>query len=66
MTIQSNVQPKVLPSALFKFNVRDAGTLIGLVIIVITFSFYRRCFLPYLIYLIFCSSHPLTALLHWG
>ncbi len=44
MTIQSNVQPKVLPSALFKFNVRDAGTLIGLVIIVITFSFLSPVF----------------------
>ncbi|AYA05961.1 ABC transporter permease [Rahnella aquatilis] len=33
-----------MPSALFKFNVRDAGTLIGLVIIVITFSFLSPVF----------------------
>jgi len=44
MTTQGNVQPKVMPSALFKFNVRDAGTLIGLVIIVITFSFLSPVF----------------------
>lgn len=44
MTTQGNVQPKVFPSALFKFNVRDAGTLIGLLIIVITFSFLSPVF----------------------
>jgi len=44
MTTQSNVQPKAVPSALFKFNVRDAGTLIGLVIILITFSFLSPVF----------------------
>src|SRR5688572_28938652 len=44
MTTQGNVQPKVMPSALFKFNVLDAGTLIGLVIIVITFSFLTPVF----------------------
>lgn len=44
MTTQGNVQPKVMPSALFKFNVRDAGTLIGLVIIMITFSFLSPVF----------------------
>lgn len=44
MTTQGNVQPKVMPSALFKFNVRDVGTLIGLVIIVITFSFLSPVF----------------------
>lgn len=65
MTTQGNVQPKVMPSALFKFNVRDAGTLIGLVIIVITFSFYRRYFLPSLIYSIYYSSPPSTELLRW-
>jgi len=44
MTTQGNVQPKVFSSALFKFNVRDAGTLIGLLIIVITFSFLSPVF----------------------
>ncbi|EOF4702832.1 ABC transporter permease [Klebsiella oxytoca] len=36
---------KILPSSLLKFNVRDAGTLIGLLIIVITFSFLSPVFL---------------------
>ncbi len=44
MTTQGNVQSKVFSSALFKFNVRDAGTLIGLLIIVITFSFLSPVF----------------------
>lgn len=44
MTTQGNVQPKAFSSALFKFNVRDAGTLIGLLIIVITFSFLSPVF----------------------
>lgn len=35
----------VLPSSLVKFNVRDAGTLIGLLIIIVTFSFLSPVFL---------------------
>ncbi|STW08763.1 ribose ABC transport system [Klebsiella grimontii] len=35
----------VLPSSLIKFNVRDAGTLIGLLIIIVTFSFLSPVFL---------------------
>lgn len=31
---------RVLPSSLVKFNVRDAGTLIGLLIIIVTFFFF--------------------------
>ncbi|HBK4730895.1 TPA: ribose ABC transporter permease [Klebsiella michiganensis] len=34
-----------LPSSLIKFNVRDAGTLIGLLIIIVTFSFLSPVFL---------------------
>lgn len=43
---QDNIQPKAssFPPALFKFNVRDAGTLIGLLIIVVTFSFLSPVF----------------------
>ncbi len=36
---------RVLPSSLVKFNVRDAGTLIGLLIIIVTFSFLSPVFL---------------------
>ncbi len=38
MMTQTNTQPAATPSALLKFNLRDAGTLIGLIIIVVTFS----------------------------
>ncbi|MFO6299664.1 ABC transporter permease [Rahnella selenatireducens] len=58
MTTQGNVQPKTFPLALFKFNVRDAGTLIGLLIIVITFSFLSPVFftLPNLLNILQQSS----------
>ncbi|MDG1641893.1 ribose ABC transporter permease [Klebsiella huaxiensis] len=36
---------RTLPSSLLKFNVRDAGTLIGLLIIIVTFSFLSPVFL---------------------
>ncbi|EPJ5576950.1 TPA: ABC transporter permease [Citrobacter freundii] len=36
---------RALPSSLIKFNVRDAGTLIGLLIIIVTFSFLSPVFL---------------------
>ncbi|ELK0740068.1 ribose ABC transporter permease [Klebsiella oxytoca] len=36
---------RVLPSSLVKFNVRDAGTLIGLLIIIVTFSLLSPVFL---------------------
>ncbi|HBM2877951.1 TPA: ribose ABC transporter permease [Klebsiella oxytoca] len=36
---------RVSPSSLVKFNVRDAGTLIGLLIIIVTFSFLSPVFL---------------------
>ena len=36
---------RVLPSSLVKFNVRDAGTLLGLLIIIVTFSFLSPVFL---------------------
>ncbi|ATA18380.1 monosaccharide ABC transporter membrane protein (CUT2 family) [Gibbsiella quercinecans] len=44
MMAQGNTQPKVNPASLFKFNLRDAGTLIGLLIIVVTFSFLSPMF----------------------
>ncbi|AVF33452.1 ABC transporter permease [Rahnella sikkimica] len=58
MTTQGNVQPKAFPLALFTFNVRDAGTLIGLLIIVITFSFLSPVFftLPNLLNILQQSS----------
>lgn len=45
MITQGKAQPKVPSSALFKFNLRDAGTLIGLLIIVVTFSLLSPVFL---------------------
>ncbi|CAI0773514.1 ABC transporter permease [Serratia fonticola] len=45
MITQGKAQPKVPSSALFKFNLRDAGTLIGLLIIVVTFSLLSQGFL---------------------
>ena len=45
MITQGKAQPKVPSSALFKFNLRDAGTLIGLLIIVVTFSLLSPGFL---------------------
>ncbi|PWC13605.1 ribose ABC transporter permease [Brenneria roseae subsp. americana] len=45
MMTQDNAQSKMPLSALFKFNVRDAGTLIGLLIIVVTFSFLSPVFM---------------------
>ncbi|WP_114192392.1 ABC transporter permease [Edaphovirga cremea] len=45
MITQGNSQPKTPASALFKFNVRDAGTLIGLLIIVGTFSMLSPVFM---------------------
>ncbi|MFC0227378.1 ABC transporter permease [Serratia aquatilis] len=44
MMTQGNTQPKVPPSKLLKFNLRDAGTLIGLLIIVVTFSLLSPVF----------------------
>ncbi|KTS28002.1 ABC transporter permease [Pantoea sp. BS_4] len=45
MTTQTNMQQPGRSSSLLKFNLRDAGTLIGLVIIVVTFSFLSPVFL---------------------
>ncbi|MDX5630274.1 MULTISPECIES: ABC transporter permease [unclassified Brenneria] len=45
MMTKGNTQPTVHPSALFKFNLRDAGTLIGLMIIIVTFSLLSPVFL---------------------
>lgn len=44
MTSETNMQPVSRVSPLLKFNVRDAGTLIGLLIIVVTFSFLSPVF----------------------
>ncbi len=44
MMTQTNTQPAAEPSAKFKLNLRDAGTLIGLLIIVVTFSFLSPVF----------------------
>ncbi|KNC07367.1 ribose ABC transporter permease [Pantoea sp. BIGb0393] len=44
MMTQSTTQSTTAPSALLKFNLRDAGTLIGLIIIVVTFSFLSPVF----------------------
>ncbi|XXN66379.1 ABC transporter permease (plasmid) [Enterobacter ludwigii] len=44
MMTQSSTQSTAVPSALLKFNLRDAGTLIGLIIIVVTFSFLSPVF----------------------
>ncbi|ROR07618.1 ABC transporter permease [Erwinia sp. JUb26] len=58
MMTQGNTQPKSSPTALFKFNVRDAGTLIGLLIIVVTFSLLSPVFwtLPNLLNILQQSS----------
>jgi len=44
MISQSNFRPEKLRALPFKFNLRDAGTLIGLLIIIITFSFLSPVF----------------------
>ena len=44
MILQSNSRPEKLRALPFKFNLRDAGTLIGLLIIIITFSFLSPVF----------------------
>ncbi|WP_409034426.1 ABC transporter permease [Raoultella ornithinolytica] len=44
MISQSNSRPEKLRALPFKFNLRDAGTLIGLIIIIITFSFLSPVF----------------------
>ena len=44
MMTQSNTRSASPYASLFKFNLRDAGTLIGLVIIVVTFSFLSPVF----------------------
>ncbi|AER32742.1 ribose transport system permease protein [Pantoea sp. PA1] len=44
MTTETNMQPVSRASPLLKFNLRDAGTLIGLLIIVVTFSFLSPVF----------------------
>lgn len=44
MTTETNMQPRGRASPLLKFNLRDAGTLIGLLIIVVTFSFLSPVF----------------------
>ena len=44
MTTETNMQPASRASPLLKFNLRDAGTLIGLLIIVVTFSFLSPVF----------------------
>lgn len=44
MISQSNSRPENLRALPFKFNLRDAGTLIGLLIIIITFSFLSPVF----------------------
>lgn len=44
MISQSNSRPERLRALPFKFNLRDAGTLIGLLIIIITFSFLSPVF----------------------
>ena len=44
MISQSNSRPEKLRALPFKFNLRDAGTVIGLLIIIITFSFLSPVF----------------------
>ena len=58
MMTQDKMQPKVPSAALFKFNLRDAGTLIGLLIIVVTFSLLSPVFwtLPNLLNILQQSS----------
>ena len=58
MMTQEKTQTRVPSAALFKFNLRDAGTLIGLLIIVVTFSFLSPVFwtLPNLLNILQQSS----------
>ncbi|RPH24190.1 ABC transporter permease [Buttiauxella warmboldiae] len=58
MITQGNTQPATSVTSHFKFNVRDAGTLIGLLIIIITFSFLSPVFftLPNLLNILQQSS----------
>jgi ribose transport system permease protein len=65
MTTQTSTAPGTRPALRLKFNVRDAGTLIGLLIIVVTFSFLSPVFftLPNLLNILQQSSiHALIAL----
>ena len=58
MMTQTTPQAGVRTPALLKFNLRDAGTLIGLLIIVVTFSFLSPVFftLPNLLNILQQSS----------
>jgi len=58
MTTQTSTGPDTRPALRLKFNVRDAGTLIGLLIIVVTFSFLSPVFftLPNLLNILQQSS----------
>lgn len=58
MMTQNKTHPNVPSAALFKFNLRDAGTLIGLFIIVVTFSLLSPVFwtLPNLLNILQQSS----------
>ncbi|AWP32928.1 ABC transporter permease [Pantoea eucalypti] len=58
MTTQTSTAPGTRPALRLKFNVRDAGTLIGLLIIVVTFSFLSPVFftLPNLLNILQQSS----------
>ncbi|QUG76214.1 ribose ABC transporter permease [Erwinia sp. E602] len=58
MMTQDKTQPGLPTAALFKFNLRDAGTLIGLIIIVVTFSLLSPVFwtLPNLLNILQQSS----------
>jgi len=58
MTTQTATAPGTRPALRLKFNVRDAGTLIGLLIIVVTFSFLSPVFftLPNLLNILQQSS----------
>lgn len=58
MMTQGKTQPGLPAAALFKFNLRDAGTLIGLVIIAVTFSLLSPVFwtLPNLLNILQQSS----------
>lgn len=58
MTTQTSTGPCTRPALRLKFNLRDAGTLIGLLIIVVTFSFLSPVFftLPNLLNILQQSS----------
>jgi ribose transport system permease protein len=58
MTTQTSTGPGTQPALRLKFNLRDAGTLIGLLIIVVTFSFLSPVFftLPNLLNILQQSS----------